>query len=90
MAKACLFWLLRNLKHDVATEWKVTNGYFNICDKTTQTLFEIEFQRSKGKRTQKTKQYKNNGYELIIIDCSQIPENIYEIQKYLELFIYPD
>ena len=43
MAKACLFWLLRNLKHDVATEWKVPNGYVDICDKTTQTLYEIEY-----------------------------------------------
>ncbi len=40
MAKACLFWLLRNLKHDVATEWKVPNGYVDICDKTTRTLYE--------------------------------------------------
>ena len=39
IAKDCLFWLLRNLKHEVATEWKVPNGYVDICDKTTRTLY---------------------------------------------------
>ena len=90
LAKACLFWLLRNLKHDVATEWKVPNGYVDVCDKTTQTLYEIEFQASIKFRSRKHKKYRLTGYELIIADCSKMPSNIYEIRKYLEQFIKPD
>ncbi len=90
MAKACLFWLLRNLKHDVATEWKVPNGYIDICDKTTRTLYEIEFQPSKKSRSRKLKQYKISGYEIIIIDCSKMPLDIVRILNYLKLFIISD
>ena len=90
MAKACLFWLLRNLKHDVATEWKVPNGYVDICDKTTCTLYEIEFQASRKFRFQKLKQYKITGYEIIIVDCSKISSDIKKIRKYLEEFIVID
>ena len=87
MAKASLFWLLRNLKHDVATEWKVPNGYVDICDKTTHTLYEIEFQTSPKSRSRKLKQYQMTGYEIIIINCSKMPSDIKEIQKYLKQFI---
>ena len=87
MAKACLFWLLRNLKHDVATEWKVPNGYVDICDKTTRTLYEIEFQSSRKLKSRKLKQHKITGYEIIIVDCSKMPNDIDEIRKYLKQFI---
>ena len=90
MTKACLFWLLRNLKHDVATEWKVPIGYVDICDKTTRTIYEIEFQRSQKRRTQKSKQYKITGYELIIINCSKLPNDIIGIANFLKKYIYND
>jgi hypothetical protein len=90
MAKACLFWLLRNLKHDVATEWKVPNGYVDICDKTTRTLYEIEFHSSRKFRSRKLEKYWITGFELIIVDCSKMPNNINEIRKYLENFIILD
>ncbi len=90
MAKACLFWLLRKMKHDVATEWKVPNGYVDICDKTTNTLYEIEFHSSKKLRSRKLNKYRITGYEIIIIDCSKMPLNINEIRKYLEQFIVLD
>ena len=85
MVKACLFWLLRKLKHEVATEWKVPNGYVDICDKTTQTLYEIELRKSK-----KGMKYNLVGYELIIVDCSKMPLDFNEIRKYLIQFIIPD
>jgi hypothetical protein len=90
MAKAGLFWLLRNLKHDVATEWKVPNGYVDICDKTTLTLYEIEFQKSPKFRSRKRKQYKISGYKIIIVNGSKMPSDIYEVRKYLEQFIVLD
>jgi hypothetical protein len=90
MAKSCLFWLLRNLKHNVATEWKVPNGYVDICDKTTRTLYEIEFQTSPKFRSRKLNKYKITGYELIILDCSKISGNIDEILLYFKQFIVND
>jgi hypothetical protein len=90
IAKACLFWLLRNLKHNVATEWKVPNGYVDICDKTTRTLYEIELQKSPKFRSRKLKQYKISGYETIIVDCSKLPSNLYVIKNYLEKIIKID
>jgi len=90
IAKACLFWLLRDLKHDVATEWRVTNGYVDICDKTTNTLYEIEFQASPKFRSRKLTKYNLIGFDIIIVDCSKIPSDIDEIRKYLEQFIIFD
>ena len=90
MAKACLFWLLRKRKHDVATEWKVPNGYVDICDKTTRTLYEIEFQASPKFRSRKFKHCTITGYEITIIDCSKMPLSINDIRKYLEQFIVLD
>ena len=90
MAKACLFWILRDLKHDVATEWKVPSGYVDICDKTTRTLYEIEFQASQKFRSRKQKKYNVTGYELIIVDCSKMPNDIDAIRKFLKNFIIFD
>lgn len=87
IAKSALFWILRDVKHEVATEWKVPNGYVDICDKTTRMLYEIEFQSSRKFRSRKLKQYKITGYEIIIIDCSKLPSDIDGIKEYLEGFI---
>ena len=48
MAKACLFYLLRKMKHDVSSEWRTPKGYVDLCDKTTRTFYEIEFHPSAG------------------------------------------
>jgi len=34
LAKAILFWILRDMNHDVSSEWKVPNGYIDLCDNT--------------------------------------------------------
>jgi hypothetical protein len=90
LAKACVFYLLRDMKHDVATEWKVPNGYVDICDKTTRTFYEIELSVSPQFRSRKIKQYKMPGFEVIIVDCSEMPDDIGEIRKFLGQFIIPD
>ena len=90
IAKSALFWILRDLKHEVATEWKVPNGYVDICDKTTMTFYEIEFSVSPKFRSRKIEQYKVPGFELIIVDCSKMPDDIDGIRRFLEGFIIPD
>jgi hypothetical protein len=90
VAKEILFWILRNMKHDVSSEWKVPNGYVDLCDKTTRTLYEIEFHVSKSYRNRKIELYRMPGYEIIIVDCSNLPADVDEIREYLSQFIVPD
>ena len=90
MAKASLFWLLRKMKHDVSSEWKVPAGYVDLCDKTTRTMYEIELSHSPKYRSRKLSLYRVPGYEIIIVDCSKLPDDIDEMRKYLERFIVPD
>ena len=85
-----MFWLLRSMKHEVASEWKLPNGYADLCDKTTRTLYEIELHCSPKYRSRKLAQYRVPGYEIIIVDCSKMPEDIEGMRKYLETFILPD
>ena len=79
-----------NVKHDVSSEWKVPNGYVDLCDKTTRTLYEVEFHVSKSYRNRKIEQYRMPGYEIIIVDCSKLPSDVDEIRFYLEQFVVTD
>lgn len=78
------------MKHDVSSEWRVANGYVDLCDKTTMTLYEIEFSASKAYRNRKVQQYRMSGYEIIIVDCSKLPADVGKIREYLEQFVVPD
>jgi hypothetical protein len=90
MAKSCLFYLLRKMKHDVATEWRVPNGYIDIVDKTTWTFYEIESHLSKGYRNRKRELYQLTGYDVVVVDCSKLPSDIGEIKEYIKQFIVED
>ena len=90
MIKSALFWVLRSMGHEVATEWRVANGYVDICDKTTRTLYELEVNTTIKTKLRKREQYKVSGYDIILIDCSKMELELAGIQKYLERFIVPD
>ena len=90
VAKAILFYLLRKMKHDVATEYRVPNGYVDIVDKDTMTFYEIENGKSPKYRNLKRELYKVTRYEVIVVDCSKLPDDINEARKYLEQFIVVD
>lgn len=90
MIKSALFWLLRSMGHELVTEWRVGNGYVDICDKTTGILYELEVKSTKKTRLRKQERYKISGYDIIFIDCSKMEIELAEIQKYLECFIVPD
>jgi len=90
MAKSCLFWLLRKMKHDVSSEWRVPNGYVDLCDKTTRTFYEIELHCSPKFRSRKERLYRVSGYEIIIVDCSKMPLDIDGLKAHLERYIIPD
>ena len=88
--KSALFWLLRSMGHDVASEWRVANGYIDICDKSTGTLYELDVNSTTKTKLRKRERYKVSGYDIIFIDCSKMELELAGIQKYLERFIVPD
>ena len=90
VAKAILFYLLRKMKHNVATEYRVPNGYVDIVDKDTWTFYEIENGKSPKYRNLKKELYQVTGYDVIVVDCSKLPSDIDEARKYLEQFIVVD
>ena len=90
VAKSILFYILRDIGHDVASEWSVPSGYVDLCDKTTRTLYEIEFSVSPQYRNRKIEQYRMSGFEIIVIDCSKLPTDIESIREYLEQYVVPD
>ena len=90
MAKSCLFYILRKLRHDVSSEWRVPAGYVDLCDQTTRTLYEIEFHHSPKARSRKINLYRMTGYEVIVIDCSKLPTDIDRMREYLDQYVIPD
>jgi cellulose biosynthesis protein BcsQ len=78
------------MKHNVATEWRVPNGYIDIVDKDTMTFYEIENSPSPKYRSRKLEQYDLKGYDVIIVDCPKLPNDIDEIHEYLKQFIVED
>ena len=90
MAKASLFYRLRELGHDVISELELPGGYVDICDKTTFTIYELEFTQSRNWHAHKVDQYKTAGYDVIVIDCSKLPDDVFQMKMYLEEFIVPD
>ncbi|MFA5771991.1 MAG: hypothetical protein WC974_04595 [Thermoplasmata archaeon] len=90
IAKSCLFYLLRKLDHDLRTEWKVPNGYVDIVDMTTRTMYELEFHVAPSVRNRKVELYRQAGYEIIIVDCSKLPSDLTNMARYLEQYVVPD
>ena len=90
VAKAVFFYILRDLKHTVASEWNCGSGYIDLLDKTTGTFYEIELSRSSKFRNRKIPQYAQAGYDLVIVNCSNMPDNLNELRKFLEQFVHPD
>ncbi|MFA5771656.1 MAG: hypothetical protein WC974_02885 [Thermoplasmata archaeon] len=90
MAKSCLFYLLRKMGHDLRTEWKVPNGYVDIVDMTTRVMYELEFHVAPSVRNRKIEQYRQPGFEIIIINCSRLPDDINAMMEYVERYVVPD
>jgi hypothetical protein len=90
MVKACLFHLLRTMKHDVVTEFDLPNGVGDLLDVTTSTHYELEFQFKKHHRERKIAQYKRPGFEIIVINCDKLPTKYNALARELKEFIVPD
>jgi hypothetical protein len=91
LAKSILFHKLRELKHDVVTEFEITGcGVGDILDLTSNVQYEVECHPKRHIRDRKLELYKRTGCEIIIVDCSRLPINLTEASGYLERFILPD
>ena len=90
MAKSCLFYMLRELKHDVISEFELPETYIDLCDKTTMTFYEFELTPTSPRLAVKVDKCNYVGYDLIIIDCREMPDDIYQMRMFLEKFFVPD
>ena len=90
MAKAAMYYLLRKMRHELETEWRVGNGIVDILDRTTMTFYEIEFSNSPKRRNRKIAQYRTPGCEVIVVDCSKLPKELYPMKRYLDQYVVPD
>ena len=90
-AKAILFMILRDLKHDVITEVTIIGvGVCDLFDISVNVIYEFESSHSINKRRRENEIYKQTGVEVIIINIKELPDDIF--QRYLKLkeFVIPD
>jgi len=83
VVKSIIFYILRGKKHDIFTETKVQGEIINVLDVTTETCYKI-INAQKLKRSSPEKQGSTKFNE-IIIDPEDLPDDINEIKKQLEL-----
>ena len=90
-AKCLLFYILREMKHDVLSEFEITGvGIGDILDLNTMTQYEIETRNARPTLERYNEKYKQTGIELIIIQTKYLPTNITKRYRRLKKYIVPD
>ena len=90
-AKAILFMILRELKHNVVTEVEIVNvGVGDLYDISANVLYEFETTGSKKVQKRVNEIYKQTNMEIIVIDVKELPDDFY--QRYIKLkeYVVPD
>ena len=90
-AKAILFMILRELKHDVVSEVEIVGiGFSDLFDISSNVLYEFETSGGKGYQKKSNKIYKQTGVEVIVINVKDLPDDLF--QRYLKLreYVVPD
>jgi hypothetical protein len=90
-AKAILFMILRDLKHDVVSEVEIVGvGFSDLFDISSNVLYEFETSGGKGYQKKINEIYKQTGVEVIVIDVKDLPDDLF--QRYLKLreYVVPD
>jgi len=90
-AKALMFFILRELKHDVVSEVEIVDvGFGDLYDITTNVFYEFETSGCKSVQRRVNEIYKQTGVEIIVIDVKELPDDIF--QRYLKLkeYVIPD
>ena len=90
-AKAILFMVLRDLKHDVTSEVEIVDvGIGDLFDITTNVLYEFETTGSKKVQKRVNEIYKQTGVEIIVIDVKELPDDIFQRCMKLKEYVIPD
>jgi hypothetical protein len=90
-AKSILFYILQEYNHDVLTEFEIVGvGRGDVFDLTTKVQYELETSHSPKYRREINSKYLQSGVELIVIDCSDLPPDFYQVYMYLKQFVQPD
>ena len=90
-AKAIMFFILREMKHDVVTEVEIVNvGVGDLYDLTTGVLYEFETTGSKKAQRRVNEIYKQTKMEVIVIDVKDLPDDIFQRYMKLKEYVIPD
>ena len=90
-AKAILFMILRDMKHDVLSEVEIVGvGVCDLFDRSLNVIYEFETSHSPKYRRVANEIYKQTGIEVIVIYVKDLPDDIF--QRYLKLkeYVIPD
>ena len=91
ISKAIMFYILSELNHDVVAECNVIGiGRLDLYDLTTKVIYEFETTGCKSVQQRVNNIYKQTGFEIIVIDVRELPDDIF--QRYLKLkeYVIPD
>jgi hypothetical protein len=89
-AKATLFFLLREIRHDVVTEFKIEGiGTGDLLDITARIQYEVETEKSIANINKAKEKYLQAKIDLIIIQIKKMPNDINEISEFLKPYIRP-
>ena len=90
-AKAILFMILRDLKHDVISEVEIVGvGVCDLFDITTKVIYEFETTACKKVQRRVNEIYNQTGVEIITIDVKDLPDNIFQRYMKLKEYVIPD
>ena len=90
-AKAIMFMILRDLKHDVASEVEIVGvGICDLLDITTNVIYEFETTGCKSVQRRVNDIYKQTGVEVIVINVKELPDDIFQCYLKLKEFVIPD
>ena len=90
-AKALMYFVLREFKHDVATEVEIVNvGVCDLYDISTKVIYEFETAGSKKVQRRVNEIYKHTGNEIIVVDVKELPDDIFQRYMKLKEYVIPD
>ena len=91
ISKAIMFYILREMNHDVVTECTIVGvGRLDIYDITTKAIYEFEASSSINKRRKENEIYAQSGVEVIIVDVRKLPDDIFQRYMKLKEYAIPD
>ena len=91
ITKAIMFYILRELKHDVVTESEIVGiGRIDLYDISTRTVYEFETHVSPKYRKQANEKYVQANVEVIVININKLPDDFKKRYKMLKEFVIID